>query len=146
MAGLPGTWLHSFIFLLQVYFHRQLVLDKKIQDRTRGGEEASRWLASSMAFLSSTPQRQLYFLPLFFSSPNLKRGFCMNPGNRLVNRVRRDGHHPSVDGPEPGWTRTSALKAMGLVLVSVSPHRMAFGCKRITNDSLVAQNLGTEEL
>lgn len=41
MAGLPGTWLHSFIFLLQVDFHRQLVLDKKIQDRTGGGVEGS---------------------------------------------------------------------------------------------------------
>lgn len=42
-------------------------------------------------------------------------------------------------------SRTSALKAMGLVLVTVSPHRVAFGCKRIPTDPSVAQSLGTEE-
>lgn len=85
----PGC---SFIFLLQVNFHHQLVLDKKIQDRTGGGEEASRWLASSVAPCISeqhTREIVLFSAPLLFvcfSSPNLKRGFCMHPDNHLVNR------------------------------------------------------------
>lgn len=85
----PGC---SVIFLLQVYFHHQLVLDKKIQDRTGGREEASRRLASSVAPCISeqhTPEIVIFSAPLLFvcfSSPNLKRGFCMHPDNHLVNR------------------------------------------------------------